>query len=151
MSRFWRTWTIGWCWAVGLFGAILAASAFEATRGPIRLLFGLLNDRVAFDPDAHTQFSLAVLGAVTVGWSLTLLAAVQAAHQLGDQARSVWLLVTSSLVVWYAIDTALSVATGFGLNAIPNTIFLAAFLLPIVCSGVIKTSSREEASPGRAW
>jgi hypothetical protein len=152
MSRFWRTWTIGWCWAVGLFGVILAASAFEATRGPTRLLFGLLNNRVAFDPDAHAQFSLAVLGAVTVGWSLTLLAAVQGAHQLGDQARSVWMLVTGSLVVWYVIDTALSLATGFGLNAIPNTIFLAAFLLPIICSGVLKAPSREgAASPGRAW
>jgi hypothetical protein len=136
---------------VGLFGAILAASAFEATRGPIRLLFGLLNNRVAFNPDAHTQFSLPVLGAVTVGWSLTLLAAVQAAHQLGDQARSVWMLVTSSLVVWYVIDTALSVATGFGLNAIPNTVFLAAFLLPIIRSGVLRSPCREgAASPGRA-
>ena len=52
MSRFWRTWMIGGCWAVGLFGVILAASAFEATAGPTRLLFSLLNDRVAFDP-AH--------------------------------------------------------------------------------------------------
>lgn len=149
MSRFWRTWMIGWCWAVGVFGVVLGASAFEATRGPTRLLFGLLNGSVAFDPDAHTQFSLAVLGAVTVGWSLTLLAAVQAAHQLGDQARSVWILVTSSLVVWYVIDTALSLATGFGLNAIPNTTFLVMFLLPIICSGVLK-SRAGAASPGRA-
>jgi len=141
MSRFWRTWTMGWCWAVGVFGVILAAGPFEATSGPTRLLFGLLNGRVAFNPDAHTQFSLAVLGAVTVGWSMTLLAAVQAAHQLGDQARGVWALVTSSLVVWYVIDTTLSLATGFGLNAIPNTIFLAVFLSPIICSGVLRSPS----------
>lgn len=151
MSRFWRTWTIGWCWAVGFFGVILAASAFDATSGPTRLLLGLLNDRVTFDPDAHTRFSLAVLGAVTIGWSLTLLAAIQAAHQLGDQARPIWVLVTSSVVVWYVIDTALSLATGFGLNAIPNTIFLAMFLLPIICGGVLKAPSGEgAASPGRA-
>lgn len=152
MSRFWRTWTIGWCWAVGAFGVILAASAFEATDGPTRWLFGLLNNRVAFDPDAHTQFSLAVLGAVTIGWSLTLLAAVQAAHQLGDQARSVWILITSSVVVWYVIDTALSLATGFGLNAIPNTLFLMAFLLPIIRGDVLKSPSRAAtASPERVW
>ena len=73
-------------------------------------------------------------------------------RELTDQAWPVWILVTSSVAVWYAIDTALSLATGFGLNAIPNTIFLAAFLLPIVCSGVLKTPSREEAaSPGPAW
>lgn len=141
MSRFWRTWTIRWCWAIGLFGLILAASAFEATSGPTRLLFGLLNDRVALDLDAPMRFSLGILGAVTVGWSLTLLAAIHAAHLLGDRARPVWMLVTSSLVVWYVVDTALSVATGFGLNAIPNTIFAAAFLLPIVASGVLKSSA----------
>ncbi len=139
MSRFWRTWTIGWCWAISLFGLILAASAFEATSGPTRLLFGLLNDQVALDLDAPMRFSLGILGAVTLGWSLTLLAAVRAAHLLGDRAKPVWVLVTSSLVVWYVVDTALSVATGFGLNAIPNTIFAAAFLLPIVCSGVLKS------------
>ena len=66
MSRFWRTWMIGGCWAVGLFGVILAASAFEATAGPTRLLFSLLNDRVAFDSAPHLRFSLAVLGAVTI-------------------------------------------------------------------------------------
>jgi len=141
MSRFWRNWMIGGCWAVGLFGVILAASAFEATAGPTRLLFGLLNDQIAFDPDPPLRFSLAVLGAVTVGWSLTLAAAIGAAHQLGDQAKPVWVLVTASLVAWYAIDTTLSVVTGFGLNAIPNTIFLVVFLLPIIRSGVLKTLS----------
>lgn len=141
MSRFWRTWMAGWCWAVGFFGLVLAASAFDATSGPTRMLFRLLDDRVAFDPGPHLRFSLAVLGAVTVGWSLTLLAAVHAANQLGDQARSVWVLVTCSLVVWYVIDTALSLATGFGLNVIPNTIFLAVFMLPIIRSGVLKSPS----------
>ena len=141
MSHFWRTWMTGGCWAVGLFGVILAASAFEATAGPTRLLFGLLNDRVPLDPDAHLRFSLAVLGAVSVGWSMTLAAAIKAAHLLGDQARPVWVLVTLSLAAWYVIDTALSVATGFGLNAIPNTIFLVVFLLPIIRSGVLKTRS----------
>ena len=78
---------------------------------------------------------------MTIGWSLTLAGAIQAAHLLGDQARPVWVLVTASLVAWYAIDTTLSVATGFGLNAIPNTIFLVVFLLPIIRSGVLKTLS----------
>ena len=139
MSRFWRTWTIGWCWAVSLFGLILAASAFEATSGPTRLLFGLLNAHAALDLDAPMRFCLGILGAVTVGWSLTLLAAVQAAHLLGDRARPIWMLVIGSLVVWYVVDSALSVATGFGLNLLPNTIFAAAFLLPIIGGGVLKS------------
>lgn len=141
MSRFWRIWTIGWCWAVGFFGVILAASALPATSGLTRLLFGLLNDQVALELDAHMRFSLGVLGAVTIGWSLTLLAAVQAAHLLGGRARPVWVLIGASVVVWYVVDSALSVATGFGLNVVPNTVFLAAFLLPLIAGGVLKSRS----------
>jgi hypothetical protein len=137
MSCFWRNWISGWCWAVALFGAALAAGAFEATSAPARLFFGVLNGSAALDLHAHMQFSLAVLGAVTIGWSLTLYAAVQAANLLDDQGRPIWRLVTASLVVWYVIDTALSFATGFALNAIPNTVFLAVFLFPIVYSGVL--------------
>ena len=59
MSRFWRTWMMGGCLAVGLFGVILAASAFEATAGPTRLLFGLLNARVGAARDPGVGEALA--------------------------------------------------------------------------------------------
>lgn len=137
MSRFWRNWITGWCWAIAVFGAALAAGAFEATSGPARLFFEILDGPAALDMHAHMRFSLAVLGAVTIGWSLTLHAAVQAANLLGDRGRPIWVVVTASLAVWYVIDTVLSVATGFALNAIPNTVFLAVFLFPIVLSGVL--------------
>lgn len=131
MTRFWRNWLTVWCWAVGLFGVVLIGGAFEATSGPTRMLFGVLNpDAPPLVPDEPMRFSLAVLGAVTLGWSITLHAAIEAAEMLGARGEPIWRLVTLSVVVWYVVDSALSVATGYGLNVAPNTLFLATYLLP---------------------
>jgi hypothetical protein len=138
MSGFWRNWLTGWCWVVALFGLLLAGAAFEPTSIPTRLLFDLLNGPSPLDLDAQMRFALAVLGAVTFGWGLTFLAAIRAAHQLGDGGRPVWRGITLSVVAWYVIDSGLSVATGYGLNAVPNTFFLLAFLAPVIRGGVLR-------------
>ena len=137
MTGFWRTWMTAWCWAVAAFGLVLTGAAFEATSGPVRLLFAALHGPEPLDLTAQMRFSEAVLGAVTLGWSVTLMAAIQAANLLGDRGRPVWGLIVARVVVWWVIDSALSVATGYGLNAVPNTVFLGAFLLPILRSGVL--------------
>ena len=139
MSSFWRTWMTSWCWAVGLFGLILAGGAFAATSGPTRLLYGVLNASEPFATGVSMRFTLAVLGAVTIGWSLTLLAAIRAAGLLDPRpAKPIWRLIAASVAVWYAIDSALSAATGFGLNIAPNTVFAAAFLVPMLRTGVLR-------------
>lgn len=138
MSGFWRNWLTGWCWAVGVFGVVLLGGGFAATSGPIRLLFEILNGSAALELDAPMRFSLAVLGAVTIGWSLTLAAAIKAAHLLGDNGRPVWVLIAGGVTAWFVIDTPMSIATGYGLNAIPNLLFFAAFLLPLIRCGVLR-------------
>lgn len=140
MSAFWQNWMKGWFWAAGLFGIILAGGAFEATSGPVRTVFDLLNGPGDFNLDPAMRFSLGVLGAVSIGWSLTLLAAAKAANQLERKvAKPIWMLVTGSVLTWYVIDSFLSVATGFGLNTIPNTVLMAGFLLPVIRSGVLRS------------
>jgi hypothetical protein len=37
------------------------------------------------------------------------------------------------------VDSTLSVATGFGLNVLPNTLALALFLIGLFCSGVLRS------------
>lgn len=145
MSGFWRTWMVGWCWVVAAFGALLAGGAAPATSGPVRLLLEVLNGSAAVTLDDTARFSLAVLGAVTIGWSLTLLAAIEAACQLGARGRPVWRQIAISVGAWYVIDSFLSVVTGFGFNVIPNTLLTVAFLPPIV--GLLRRPAAQQAAP----
>lgn len=145
MSGFWRTWMVGWCWVVAAFGALLAGGAAPATSGPVRLLLEVLNGAAAVTVDDTARFSLAVLGAVTIGWGLTLLAAIEAACQLGAGGRRAWRMIAISVGAWYVIDSFLSVVTGFGFNVIPNTLLVIAFLTPIV--GLLRRPALQQAAP----
>jgi len=150
MSRFWRNWMTVWCLAVEVFGIVLAGAGLEATDGLARLLMRFLNGGTEVDFNAPLRVSIAVLGCVTLGWGLTLFVAMKAAHQLGNQGRTVWLGLTASVAGWFVIDSLLSTVTGFGLNALSNTVFMAAFLLPIVRSGVLRNPSEATQAPANA-
>jgi len=140
MSGFWRNWLTGWCWAVGVFGAVLVGGGFEATSGPARLAFDIVKGPEPLDLNAQMRFSLAVMGAVTIGWAITLAAVIQAAVLLGERARPVWLLLVLGVTTWFVIDTPMSIATGYPMNAVPNLALFVTFLLPIIRSGVLRTS-----------
>ena len=140
MSSFWRNWLTVWCWAVGVFGVVLVAGGIEATSGPARLIFAALNGPEPLDLNAQMRFSLAVMGAVTIGWSVTLAGLIQAATLLGERARPIWRMLVAGVVIWFAIDTPMSVATGYAMNAVPNLFLLVTFLLPIIRSGVLRTA-----------
>ncbi|MBA4011066.1 MAG: hypothetical protein C0481_04295 [Phenylobacterium sp.] len=137
MNGFWRKWLNGWCAVVALFGVVLAGGAAEATSGPVRALLDLLNGPEPLQIEGPMRFGLAVLGAVTIGWSLTLFAAIDAAMRLGPLGAPVWRMILASGLVWFVIDSALSLATGFGLNLIPNTIFIAGLIAPLAASGAL--------------
>lgn len=137
MNGFWRRWLAIWCVGVAMFGLVLIGGAFPATAGPALALLELLNGPEALEPGSALDFALAVLGAVSLGWALTLWAAIRAADALGPAGAPIWRLVTGSVVCWYVVDSALSVATGFALNVVPNTVLAGGFLAAIVGSGVL--------------
>lgn len=138
MSGFWRKWLTVWCWAVGVFGAVLVGGGLDATSGPARMVFAILDGPEPLELNAQMRFSLAVMGALTIGWAITLAAVIQAAILLGDRARPTWLLLVGGVTVWFVIDTPMSIATGYAMNAVPNTALFATFLLPIIRSGVLR-------------
>lgn len=137
MTGLWKTWMTVWCWAVGLFGLALAGAGLEATDGPARLLFGIIGDPADFHLDDQARFTIALMGAVTLGWAMTMAAAIRAANQLGAAGRPLWRGLTGGLLVWFVIDSSLSIATGYPLNAASNTLILATWLLPLWRSGVL--------------
>lgn len=141
MSAFWRAWLIVWCGSVVVFGLVLAGGAFEATSGPVRLIFEGLQGPGELDLDPAMRFSLAVMGGVSIGWAVTMLMVIFAAIQLGDRARPIWVGLTVGLAVWFVIDSSLSVATGFGLNVVPNTVLIATYLIAVLASGRFKKAA----------
>lgn len=145
MTGWRRSWMTGWCWAVGLFGAVLTGAAAEATEAPARLLFDVMGGWGPPVMTPHLRFATALMGAVTLGWALTLFVAIRAAGQLG---APVWRGLTASLSVWFAVDSALSIATGFALNAVSNAVILAAYLVPVWSSGML--DGEGSTAPARA-
>lgn len=126
-----RRWLVIWCWAAIAFGAVIAGASFPATEGPARTLLEWQGGR-GVAPDAALRFALGLTGAVTIGWGATLLALVGAGERLGAVA---WRKVAGAVALWFAVDSALSVANGFAPNVASNLVFLAGFLIALRASG----------------
>ena len=142
MNNFWKSWLTVWAWAVVLFGAVLAAFAFTATDGLARAVFTLFGNPVPDAPDNLHRFAVGLMGCVTVGWGLTLMAAHKAAFQLtGDAAASIWKSLLVTALVWYFIDSGVSIATGYAMNAVSNTLFIGLYLVALFKSGALKGAS----------
>jgi hypothetical protein len=139
MSGFWRGWFNIWCLSIGVFGAVICGGAFEATSGPIRLLLSLLHGggQAAFDP--ALRFSLGVMGAISIGWAVTLFLVIRAAIGLEGRGRPLWNAVSAGMASWFVIDSTLSVATGFGLNVASNLLLAGAYVVALLGSGALKT------------
>ena len=141
MRGFWKNWMIVWCWGVLAFGGVLALAAVPAADGPARFAIALLGGdpaKAALLDQPVMQFAFGLQGALTIGWGLTMFGMIRAADTGG---APVWQALTFALVVWYVIDSAISVATGFPLNAVSNTLLTAGYLVPVIGSGVLRAKS----------
>jgi hypothetical protein len=142
MRGFWKTWMTIWCAAVFVFGAVLALGAIPAASGPARLVLSIIGGdpaKAALLDQPIVQFGLGLQGALSIGWAMTMLGLVRAAETVGAPA---WRSLTWALVVWYVIDSAISVSTGLPLNAVSNTLLMAGYLAPVLASGVLRSAGR---------
>ncbi len=137
MTGLWRTWLTLWCWGVGIFGLVLAGAAFPPTDDVARILIDQMNATGA--PvllEAPLRFGLGLQGALSIGLALLVYAGARAATELGPRGRPIWNLIVIAMMAWYVIDSTISCATGFPLNALSNTLLIVAFLVPIIAGGV---------------
>lgn len=142
MSAFWRTWLIVWAVSIIVFGFVIAGGAFEATEGLIRLIYENLQGPGPLELDAPImRFSQGVLGGVTIGWGVTVLLMLRPIIALGDKGHPFWVAIAVGLAAWYVIDSALSIATGFGLNVVPNTVLAIGYVIPMLATGKLKKPS----------
>ena len=141
MSGFWRIWFFVWCLSIGIFGVVLAGGAFEATSGPVSLVFSGLQGPSEIVWNAPMRFSLAVMGAVSIGWAVMLTLVVRAAINAGATGRLLWNAVSAGMAVWFVIDSYLSVATGFGLNVVPNIALAGMYVVGLMGSGALRRTA----------
>lgn len=141
MSAFWKNWLTLWCIGAGLFGSILYLAGFPATTGPTNQFLQLIGNPWPVAPGKHLHFAFGLMGAITIGWMITLYTLFRAAWSLDETAaRPLWRGAALSIAVWYVIDSYVSVATGFPLNAVSNTVLVAGILLPIVVTGKLRSA-----------
>jgi hypothetical protein len=116
---------------LAVFGAALVLLPGTVTRLFAWIAYGSAERVVAFGPDAvaYVQLVHAILGAMTLGWALTLLAVVAWFWRL-NPARA-WLAVAAPAAAWFVLDTGYSLASGFWRNAVFNAAFALAFALPL--------------------
>jgi hypothetical protein len=139
MNKFWQNWLSMWTAAVVIFGLVLAGGAFEATDGLLRTLMTLFGNPLPDPVDAHHRFAFGLMGAVSLGWGLTFYGAFKALYALDAKAAApIWRFMNIGIFAWYLIDSYISVATGFWMNAISNTVLLVTYYIPVLKSGVMR-------------
>ncbi len=113
-------------YAVGLvvFGLVLGDQVFE------RLGFGPGDGSIVGDaPREYVQLVYGILGAVIVGWMITIGAIV--VGPLRRREPWAWSAIVTALAVWLALDTGLSLILGFVGHALFNVAFALALAFPL--------------------
>jgi hypothetical protein len=113
-------------------GLALALAAVPALNLGVRFLTDLLVwpfDGVETLVAPETRLSLAIGGGVMVGWGLMIWQlAGEPLQRAPDAVRGI---IRASVLSWFCVDSAGSVAAGAALNVVPNLVFLALFLIPM--------------------
>lgn len=79
----------------------------------------------------HNQFIYGVAGAVTTGWSVSLHYAIKSEEFLKGKNNAHFGII-APLCVWFVMDSTCSVVTGNWPNAVLNSVFAAAFGIPLL-------------------
>ncbi|MFQ5611946.1 MAG: hypothetical protein ACE5H9_07405 [Anaerolineae bacterium] len=131
---FWQRWLVVVSLALTAFGLFMAFF----NRTPLfNLLFNHQIDPVFWGsaevPPGAAAFQgwiYGVLGAVIAGWGTFLI--FIAAHPFKQREKWAWNCILAGLLVWYVIDTFISLQFKVVFNAILNTALFIPMILPLV-------------------
>lgn len=118
--------------AIGGFGPIFSLGTMAATREPARWSLDLLSwplDGATTLADADAQFLIALTGGFLLGWGVTIwLMATRLFDAAPDGVRR---CVLGGLCAWFVLDSAGSIASGNGSNALFNVAVLLILAGPL--------------------
>lgn len=138
MRGIWKTWLYLWCLAGFALGVVLALAAFPATDAPARIIFssmGAPNGGAGWFASDMLRFAIGLQGSILIGWIITIFGLLRAGDRIGASA---WRWVTVAVLIWFVIDSTISVSTNMTPNAVSNLAFLILYLIPIGASGVLR-------------
>ncbi len=105
---------------VAIYGLVLVVAGLWLGRTVFEVLgFGLDDGKISPIQEPYLRLVFAVLGAVIAGWMAALAFMMR---RFGPAATPV---VVVSVVVWFVLDTGISLALGFVGHAAFNVAFLA--------------------------
>ncbi len=81
---------------------------------------------------SYILFTYRVLGAVMIGWMISLLFILAGSFRRGE--RNGWYAMTGSIVVWFLLDSGVSISAGYWQNAVFNLIFFVLFMIPLAAT-----------------
>lgn len=87
----------------------------------------------SIDTDAvrdYLRLPFMVLGAVMAGWSVLMIQIVRG--PLRDGSRWAWSMLVQSLVLWFLLDTGMSLVLGYPTHALFNVPFAIALGIPLL-------------------
>lgn len=124
-SRFWTNWMVVWTEAVIAFGLALMVVRLVAQDLFWWVVYGSTDTPSGFTPEAldYQRWVTALTGALTAGWMVLVWFVVR--HALARGQRWAWTAVVASIGTWFVLDSAASIALGFGENAILNVALVA--------------------------
>lgn len=134
VNRFWWFWLLSAVSWVILFGLALVFFPAQMERFFNWMLFASQTAVPIQEPPAvdYLRFVYGVLGAVMVGWGVSMVWVLIGPYGRGERAG--WLALATPLAIWYVIDSSLSVTQGFWQNAVLNSLFAALFALPLAAT-----------------
>jgi len=83
------------------------------------------------------RFSFGLMGAITIGWGLTLFYFFRAAHA-SNMGNKMYRQAFVVLIIWNLIDGYISYHTGFRLNIASNLLLSLGFVIPLYWTGKLQ-------------
>ncbi len=145
---FWQKWLFVVALIVAVFGTVIAlfggTALFELFDRQINPVFwGTAN--IDDDTRAFQQWNYGVAGGVIAGWGVTL--AFIAQYPFRNREKWAWNSLLIGLLVWFVIDTSISLKFQVYFNALFNTVFLVLILLPLVMTRKEMRDQRNDSQP----
>ncbi|MBI2526652.1 MAG: hypothetical protein HYV93_11770 [Candidatus Rokubacteria bacterium] len=131
---FWQRWLVVLSVLTSVFGLLLA---FLSRTALFDVLFNRRVDPVFWGDGEPAAAALlfqgwiyGVVGATVAGWGVMM--AFVAWHPFRQKQRWAWNCLAAGMLVWFVVDTSITLHFGVVFNAAFNTILFAAALVPLL-------------------